>query len=217
MHVGPGANHGHYIAHIQELETGKWFKFSDEHVVSIDRKSMLHSNPFNKKPKIMDRPTGVQNSNNAYMLVYMLKSYIEQIRQQEMVEAVKRDSVRRTTIQRRHASHRMAGFPTVGGTDPASPVSVNAEKRGIKRKSSIESTDSVEEVDYSSEYCYSNCRVFPVGFQPHLRNKIDKDNLEFDEEIEEKKQRRLEIVRLNNRKKLRMKETYRGGKNRICM
>ena len=38
MHVGPDANHGHYIAHIQELETGHWFKFSDEHVVPLDRK-----------------------------------------------------------------------------------------------------------------------------------------------------------------------------------
>ena len=39
MHVGPDANHGHYIAHIQELETGNWFKFSDEHVVALDKKS----------------------------------------------------------------------------------------------------------------------------------------------------------------------------------
>ena len=38
MHVGPDANHGHYIAHIQELETGNWYKFSDEHVASMDTK-----------------------------------------------------------------------------------------------------------------------------------------------------------------------------------
>jgi len=49
MHVGPDANHGHYIAHIQELETGNWFKFSDEHVESIDRKCV--SDKGNKKPK----------------------------------------------------------------------------------------------------------------------------------------------------------------------
>jgi hypothetical protein len=73
----------------------------------------------------------------------------------------------------------------------------------------VDSSDSVE--DYSDEYCYSNCRVFPVSFQPHLRNKIDKDNLEFDEEIEEKKQHRLEIVRIKNRKKHKMKETYRSN------
>ena len=58
MHVGPDANHGHYIAHIQvswgallliscqqfnlqELDSGAWFKFSDETVVPLTAKSKL--------------------------------------------------------------------------------------------------------------------------------------------------------------------------------
>ena len=58
MHVGPDANHGHYIAHIQvyfreiltqffekkipqELDTGAWFKFSDETVVPLAGKIKL--------------------------------------------------------------------------------------------------------------------------------------------------------------------------------
>ena len=198
MHVGPDANHGHYIAHIQELETGNWFKFSDEHVVSIDRKNVVHSNGL-KKPRCGDKAAGVQNSNNAYMLVYMLKSSIEEIRCQELQEQVKRRSVRRNTLMKRHA----------GTVDQPVPP-VDEDKRGLKRKASVDSCDSVEEIDYSSEYVYFNCRVFPTGLQPHLRNKIDKDNLEFDEEIEEKKQRRIDIIRVNNRKKNKMKETYRS-------
>ena len=29
MHVGTDANHGHYVAHIKDIVTGHWFKFSD--------------------------------------------------------------------------------------------------------------------------------------------------------------------------------------------
>ncbi len=35
MHVGAEANHGHYIAHIQEPASGQWFKFSDAYVERI--------------------------------------------------------------------------------------------------------------------------------------------------------------------------------------
>ena len=35
MHVGAEANHGHYIAHIQEATTGQWYKFSDAYVEKI--------------------------------------------------------------------------------------------------------------------------------------------------------------------------------------
>jgi len=206
MHVGPDANHGHYIAHIQELETGNWFKFSDEHVESIDRKCV--SDKGNKKPKGVDRGPGMQSSNNAYMLVYMLNSSIAEIRNHEMKEMTKRDTVRRTTIQKRNAQHLKETAAAANAKRSTTNVTDDSDRRGIKRKSSVDSSDSVE--DYSDEYCYSNCRVFPVSFQPHLRNKIDKDNLEFDEEIEEKKQHRLEIVRIKNRKKHKMKETYRN-------
>ena len=39
MHVGAEANHGHYIAHIQEFGSGKWFKFSDAYVEALDPRS----------------------------------------------------------------------------------------------------------------------------------------------------------------------------------
>ena len=50
-------------------------------------------------PKGVDRGPGMQSSNNAYMLVYMLNSSIAEIRNHEMKEMTKRDTVRRTTIQ----------------------------------------------------------------------------------------------------------------------
>ena len=33
--LGAEANHGHYIAHIQETTNGQWFKFSDAHVEKL--------------------------------------------------------------------------------------------------------------------------------------------------------------------------------------
>jgi uncharacterized DUF497 family protein len=215
MHVGPDANHGHYIAHIQELETGNWFKFSDEYVVPLDKKTRLNIRPAEEetvKKCRMSRPNeaGGQNSNNAYMLVYMLRSSIEEIRRVELREAVKRDAVRRSAIHKLAVVQGTAvtvlpedGLPEKEQRDPA--------VRGVKRKNSGDSSgSSVEEVDYSDEYCYSNSRVFPVTFQPHLRTKIDKDNQEFDEELEEKKHVRLVSVRNNNKKRLKMMDLYKG-------
>lgn len=37
MHVGAEANHGHYIAHIQEATTAQWFKFSDAQVERLQQ------------------------------------------------------------------------------------------------------------------------------------------------------------------------------------
>jgi hypothetical protein len=36
MHVGSAANHGHYVAHIKDVSTGHWFKFSDTQVETLD-------------------------------------------------------------------------------------------------------------------------------------------------------------------------------------
>jgi hypothetical protein len=68
----------------------------------------------------------------------------------------------------------------------------------------------VEEIDYSDEYCYSNTRVFPMSFQPHLRTKIDKDNQEFDEELEEKKKLRHVSVEEHNHRRVKMLDLYKG-------
>merc|ERR1712098_173128 len=101
MHVGPDANHGHYIAHIQEMETGNWFKFSDECVAPLQGKSLRLGAEEDglsqgKRPgklgKILNK-SGVQNSNNAYMLVYMRQEILQEIRASESKEKVKRDAV----------------------------------------------------------------------------------------------------------------------------
>jgi len=39
MHIGAEANHGHYVAHIHESSSGRWFKFSDAQVERLDRTS----------------------------------------------------------------------------------------------------------------------------------------------------------------------------------
>ena len=226
MHVGPDANHGHYIAHIQELETGNWFKFSDEYVVPLDKKTRLNPpRPPGEDPAKKSRPSqppaGGQNSNNAYMLVYMLRSSIEEIRRHEMREVVKRDAVRRASIQQQNAKDgQVAVGADTGAAQPnAPPPQLTPEategvpplQRGKKRKNSTDSSgSSVEEIDYSDEYCYSNTRVFPMSFQPHLRTKIDKDNQEFDEELEEKKKLRHVSEEEHNHRRVKMLDLYKG-------
>ena len=199
MHVGPDANHGHYIAHIQELETGNWYKFSDEHVASLDPKAKVRHVPLKKMKTQEPTPAKIQTSNNAYMLVYMLEKTIQEIRERDLVELVKRDKVRRFSLLKRQLSGDASNNEDGGIGAPACVV------RGIKRKLS---TDSNE--DINKDYVYSNCRVFPTSLQQHLRNRIDKDNLEFDEEINEKRLRRLEIARQKNLKKKKMKDTYKS-------
>ena len=35
IHKGIGANSGHYIAHIKDVNTGQWWEFDDEHVTNL--------------------------------------------------------------------------------------------------------------------------------------------------------------------------------------
>ena len=169
MHVGPDANHGHYIAHIQDMESGLWFKFSDECVVPLQGKNMklgvvdeLMGQQVRKLVKLGKGPagkTGVQNSNNAYMLVYMLQESLQAIRANENSENAKRDKVLKAAFSRK------------------------CDK------------------DKNQEYCFSNGKVFPTSFPLHLRTKIDRDNIEFDEEHEERI-----TSRLVERQKAKMKQ-----------
>jgi len=185
MHVGPDANHGHYIAHIQEMESGNWFKFSDECVAPLQGKSLRlgaedemggQGRRPGKLGKIMSK-AGVQNSNNAYMLVYMLQESIQEIRAVEAKEKVKKEVVFRQAMK------------------------------------SFDKTESVQEKsDRDQEYCYSNCRIFPTRFPPHLRTKIDRDNMEFDEEHEERITSRLAEQHAARTKQRRMIDQYTGLK-----
>ena len=148
MHVGPDANHGHYIAHIQDMESGNWFKFSDETVVPLQGKNnklgldeentYLGSKKQQPKQPRIPKGAGVQNSNNAYMLVYMEKQTLLEIRSKEIKECSKKDAVRDAMIK----------------------------QKPLK----------------DSDYCMSNGKIFPVVFPHYLKTKIDKDNVEFEEE-----------------------------------
>ena len=156
MHVGPDANHGHYIAHIQELDSGLWFKFSDETVVPLASKQLRLGGEeellLAKKGKVKAAgKSGVQNSNNAYMLVYMLQDCLKETRAAEEEEKMKREAVLKAEV----AGRAEGGEP---------------EDKRMKLGP-----------DYSQEYTYSNCRVFPANFPQHLRTKMERDNLEFDE------------------------------------
>ena len=109
MHVGPDPNHGHYIAHIQDMESGNWFKFSDECVVHLQSKHLSLGvedehlglgkgrGKAGKKENIIK--TGFQKSNNAYMLVYMQQEKLIQIRAKETKEKLKRDAVVRDAMK----------------------------------------------------------------------------------------------------------------------
>ena len=151
MHVGPDPNHGHYIAHIQDMESGNWFKFSDECVVHLQGKHLSlgveeeiigpgRKGKVGKKENIVK--TGFQKSNNAYMLVYMQQEKLKEIRAKEIKEKLKRDAVMKAGV------------------------------RGEPHK--------------STEYVYSDGKVFPVNFPSHLRIKIEKDNQEFEANTLEK-------------------------------
>merc|ERR1719228_1788596 len=64
--------------------------------------------------------------------------------------------------------------------------------------------------DRDQEYCYSNSRIFPTSFPPHLRTKIDRDNLEFDEEHEERITTRMAEQHAARNKQRRMIDHYTG-------
>ena len=180
MHMGPDANHGHYIAHIQDMETGNWFKFSDETVVPLQGKHLKNGldeeiaiiNGGGKKQQgkaNKNVPKGgvvqTQTSNNAYMLVYMERQTLLELRANEVKERAKKDLVRMAANDKR-------------------PM--------------------LEDCDY----CFSNGKIFPIIFPPHLRTKIDKDNMEFDEERFERMSSRLHEREETKAKQTKMMNRY---------
>ena len=178
MHLGPDANHGHYIANIQDMETGHWFRFSDETVNVLQGKMLKLGNddelagPGIKKQGVKvvkgaGKPGDkVQTSNNAYMLVYMERQTLLDIRAHEIRERTKKNLIRTAVLKKQNVN--------------------------------------------LSEYCLSNGKIFPVNFPPHLKTKIEKDNMEFEEEREERLSSR-EHERIETRvKQRRMVERYRS-------
>ena len=173
MHVGPDPNHGHYIAHIQDMESGNWFKFSDECVVHLQGKHISlgveeeiigpgKKGKVGKKEPLVK--TGFQRSNNAYMLVYMQQEKLKEIRAKEIKEKLKRDTV------------------------------IKAGVRGEPHK--------------STEYVYSDGKVFPVNFPSHLRIKIEKDNQEFEANMLEKFNTKIQEKREAQNQQTKMQSDY---------
>ena len=145
------------------METGNWYKFSDETVVPLHGKNakleesvtVMNGNKKQviKVPKV-PKAGAVQNSNNAYMLVYMEKQTLLELRSSEIKERTKKESVK---------------LAAVSGASDKKQILGNAE------------------------YCFSNGKVFPIIFPQHLRIKIDKDNMEFEEERFERMSSRLQV------------------------
>ena len=118
-----------------------------------------------KQPRI-PKGSGVQNSNNAYMLVYMEKQTLLEIRSKEIKECSKKDSVRDAMIK----------------------------QKPLK----------------DSDYCMSNGKIFPVVFPHYLKTKIDKDNVEFEEERFERMALKHQERQESREKRKRMCEIYQA-------
>ena len=76
--------------------------------------------------------------------------------------------------------------------------------------SEVSQSSSIEEVDYTAEYVFSNTRVFPATFPIHLKSKIDRDNQEYDEEQEERHHSRMAEINEQQNKRRTMIQQYRG-------
>ncbi|ELR16489.1 ubiquitin domain containing protein [Acanthamoeba castellanii str. Neff] len=74
IHVGPGANVGHYIAHTRDEVTKKWWRFDDAVVTPLDEAKIgIEKEPKKNKKKGAALPEGMTESSNSYMLIYALK------------------------------------------------------------------------------------------------------------------------------------------------
>ena len=64
MHVGTDANHGHYAAHIKDISSGHWFKFSDTQVETLSGdEEVLLSASSNDDKEASSTPVQKKNSN----------------------------------------------------------------------------------------------------------------------------------------------------------
>lgn len=82
--VHSGDNHGgHYVVYINPKGDGKWFKFDDD-VVSHASKTEAIDNNFGG----FDDEMSVRHCTNAYMLVYIRDSHLDQILQEVRIEDI---------------------------------------------------------------------------------------------------------------------------------
>ena len=159
MHVGAEANHGHYLAHIQEASKGRWFKFSDAHVEPLDGGS---SSLGSEKDPLKDGDSWANSassrkgfklskkclrSNSAYMLVYSLKG----------VQSPDAKPSKLGEIVQRLAEKK----------------SVQTERKPNRAKRASDTTSAKEEA------------LFPVSFPLRLQAFVERDRLLFQEQISE--------------------------------
>ncbi|XP_014501559.1 ubiquitin carboxyl-terminal hydrolase 26 isoform X2 [Vigna radiata var. radiata] len=88
IHKGTGANSGHYIAHIKDVNTGQWWEFDDEHVTNLGchpfgegssnstsksiKNEAINGNGLNAS-HLQSTRLETFLSSDAYMLMYHLK------------------------------------------------------------------------------------------------------------------------------------------------
>ncbi|CAG0879876.1 unnamed protein product, partial [Darwinula stevensoni] len=71
IHAGSSAHSGHYIAYIQDLTSGNWFRFNDEVVCEMNKRNPLANvDSDSARPKPKEKGEKGPSSSNAYMLVY---------------------------------------------------------------------------------------------------------------------------------------------------
>lgn len=79
LHSGPSAISGHYISHVRDEESGRWWRFDDEEVSSLaedeffgDAAGLARARK-KRKPKDAEALEGQVRSKEAYMLIYRRK------------------------------------------------------------------------------------------------------------------------------------------------
>jgi len=95
--VHSGDNYGgHYVAYLNPRGTGKWLKFDDDVVSTCSRKDAIESNFGGNDDSI-----AIRNVTNAYMLVYIRNSCLEDVLQEVTDKDISETLVKRITEEKR--------------------------------------------------------------------------------------------------------------------
>ena len=84
LHTGASAVQGHYIAHVKHPVSADWWRFDDEHVISLQddeyfgNDAALAKASKKRKPQDQDEMHGRIKSKDAYMLVYRRRASHDQ-------------------------------------------------------------------------------------------------------------------------------------------
>jgi ubiquitin carboxyl-terminal hydrolase 48 len=84
LHTGASAVQGHYVAHVKHPVSADWWRFDDEHVISLQddeyfgNDAALAKASKKRKPQDQDEMHGRIKSKDAYMLVYRRRASHDQ-------------------------------------------------------------------------------------------------------------------------------------------